>query len=78
MYEKENYCSNYNDSCYSCGVFNRQDGGYELVLVKNEETGEWSRPREIDKKVETKEYNLSLEVELELPEGLSLGNYQMA
>ena len=25
--------------------FNRPDGGYELVLVKNEETGEWNRPQ---------------------------------
>jgi len=24
--------------------FNRTDGGYELVLQKNEETGEWERP----------------------------------
>ena len=24
--------------------FNRADGGYELVLQKNEETGEWSTP----------------------------------
>ena len=35
--------------------FNRQDGGYELVLVKDEETDEWIRPRESDKNVETKE-----------------------
>lgn len=27
--------------------FNRAGGGYELVLVKNEETGEWIRPIEI-------------------------------
>ena len=26
--------------------FNRADGGYELVLQKNEETGEWVRPTE--------------------------------
>lgn len=26
--------------------FNRADGGYELVLQKNEETGEWVRPAE--------------------------------
>ena len=25
--------------------FNRPNGGYELVLVKDEETGEWIRPR---------------------------------
>jgi len=25
--------------------FNRTDGGYELVLQKNEETGEWERPQ---------------------------------
>ena len=24
--------------------FNRPDGGYELVLVKNVDTGEWVRP----------------------------------
>lgn len=24
--------------------FNRQNGGYELVLVKNSDTGEWERP----------------------------------
>ena len=35
--------------------FNRQDGGYELVLVRDEETDEWIRPRESDKNVETKE-----------------------
>lgn len=27
--------------------FNRTDGGYELVLQKNEETGEWERPKKI-------------------------------
>ena len=26
--------------------FNRPDGGYELVLVKEEATGEWIRPKE--------------------------------
>lgn len=28
--------------------FNRAGGGYELVLVKNEETGEWIRPININ------------------------------
>ena len=28
--------------------FNRAGGGYELVLVKNEETGEWIRPTNIN------------------------------
>ena len=27
--------------------FNRTDGGYELVLQKNEETGEWERPNKL-------------------------------
>ena len=27
--------------------FNRPNGGYELVLVKDEETGEWLKPEEI-------------------------------
>ena len=27
--------------------FNRTDGGYELVLQKNEETGEWERPNKM-------------------------------
>ena len=35
--------------------FNRPDGGYEVVLLKDEETGEWNRPRESDENVETKE-----------------------
>ena len=35
--------------------FNRPNGGYELVLVKDEETGEWSRPGERSENVETKE-----------------------
>lgn len=28
--------------------FNRTDGGYELVLIKDEETGQWRRPSEIE------------------------------
>ena len=35
--------------------FNRPGGGYELVLVKDEENGEWIRPGESSKNVETKE-----------------------
>ena len=35
--------------------FNRPDGGYEVVLLKDEETGEWNRPRESEENVETKE-----------------------
>ena len=27
--------------------FNRADGGFELVLVKNEETGQWIRPDDL-------------------------------
>lgn len=30
--------------------FNRTDGGYELVLQKNQETGEWERPINNNKK----------------------------
>ena len=35
--------------------FNRPGGGYELVLVKDEGTGEWIRPGENDENVEIKE-----------------------
>ena len=35
--------------------FNRPGGGYELVLIKDEETGEWIRPGESSDNVETKE-----------------------
>ena len=35
--------------------FNRPGGGYELVLVKDEETGEWIRPRDGGIETETKE-----------------------
>ena len=31
--------------------FNRPGGGYELVLVKDEDTGEWIRPRERRKNI---------------------------
>ena len=35
--------------------FNRPNGGYELVLVKDEENGDWIRPGENDENVEIKE-----------------------
>lgn len=35
--------------------FNRPNGGYELVLIKDEETGKWIRPGENDENVEIKE-----------------------
>ena len=35
--------------------FNRPGGGYELVLVKDEENGKWIRPGESSENVETKE-----------------------
>ena len=33
--------------------FNRPNGGYELVLIKDEEAGEWSRPQEENSKHRT-------------------------
>ena len=37
--------------------FNRADGGYELVLVKDDKTGQWVRPSELNNQQEIITYN---------------------